>query len=160
MIVPRIVVFLTATALAVLPCGALAQSYDNPGLGERPVSSHPQDFKPLGVRAGSFMLHPGVELAAQYNDNILYTNSNTVSDTIFHVRPYVTAQSTWSKHAFTARLAADIGRYADYDFRDYEDLFLQIGGIVEVTARSAFDWGLDYMKLHEERNIRSAEQGI
>ena len=159
-IVSRIVVRLAVVALVGLPCAALAQSYDNPGLGERPVASHPQDFKPLGVRAGSFMLHPGVELAAQYNDNILYTNSNTVSDTIFHVRPYITAQSTWSRHAFTARLAADIGRYADYSFRDYEDLFAQIGGIVEVTARSAFDWGLDYMQLHEERNIRSAQQGI
>jgi hypothetical protein len=152
-------------ALLLLVCVCLAgqlfaQSYDNPGLGQKPVSAHPQDFKPLGVRAGSFMLHPGVELAAEYNDNVLYTQDETISDTIFHVRPYITAQSTWSRHSFTARAAADIARYADYDFRDYEDYFLQLGGTLDVASRSVFSYGADWMQLHEERNIRSAEQGI
>ena len=156
----RIVVTLCCLAVAALPTSLLAQSYDNPGLGQNPVAAHPQDFKPLGVRAGSFMLHPGVELAAQYNDNILYTNTGEVSDLIWHVRPYITAQSTWSRHSFTASLAADIGRYADYSFRDYEDIFFQVGGTVDVSSRSVFTWGADYMQLHEERNIRSAEQGV
>ena len=156
----RIVVTLFGLAVAALPTSLFAQSYDNPGLGQNPVAAHPQDFKPLGVRAGSFMLHPGVELAAQYNDNILYTNTGEVSDLIWHVRPYITAQSTWSRHSFTASLAADIGRYADYSFRDYEDIFFQVGGTVDVSSRSAFTWGADYMQLHEERNIRSAEQGV
>ncbi|MEE4217330.1 MAG: outer membrane beta-barrel protein [Xanthomonadales bacterium] len=156
----RIVVVSAGIALAGVSGSVLAQSYDNPGLGEKPVAAHPQDFKPLGVRAGSFMLHPGVELAAQYLDNILYTNTDTISDLIWHVRPYITAQSTWSKHSFTARVAADIARYSDYGFRDYEDYFLQLGGHIDVMSRSSFSYGFDYMKLHEERNIRSAEQGI
>ena len=48
---------------------AFAQYYDSPGLGQKPVAAHPQDYKPLGVRAGGFMLHPGVQLAAEYTDN-------------------------------------------------------------------------------------------
>ena len=150
---------LAAAALLMSPA-ALAQTYDNPGLGQKPVASHPQDYKPLGIRAGSFMLHPGVELAAQWHDNILYTNQNEVSDTIWHVRPYITAQSTWSRHSFNIRLAADVGRYDKYSFRDYEDYFLQLGGTVDTTARGYFSYGLDWMQLHEDRNIRSAEQGI
>ena len=146
--------------LLIFSGSALAQSYDNPGLGQLPVSAHPQDFKPLGVRAGTFMLHPGIELATQWLDNILYTNSHTVSDTIFHIRPYITAQSNWSRHSFNVRLAADIARYNKHDFRDYEDYFFQLGGRVDVAARSAFSYGFDWMQLHEERNIRSAEQGI
>ena len=137
-----------------------AQSYDNPTLGQNPVVAHPQDYKPLGIRAGTFMLHPGVELAAEWHDNILYTQDNAISDTVFHVRPYVTAQSTWSRHSFSVRLAADVARYADYGFRDYEDYFLQVGGHIDVSSRSQFSYGLDYLELHEERNVRSAEQGI
>jgi hypothetical protein len=114
-----------------------AQNYDNPGLGERPVSAHPQDFKPLGVRAGSFMLHPGVQLAA-----------------------YITAQSNWSRHSFNVRLAADIARYKDYGFRDYEDYFFLVNGRLDVKNRSHLTYSADYMNLHEGLSNRDAEQGI
>lgn len=137
-----------------------AQHYDDPGLGQKPVTSHPQDYKPLGVRAGAFMLHPGVQLAAEYTDNAFYTNSNTESDTIFHIRPYLTAQSTWSRHSLNVTLAADIARHADYDFRDYEDYFLTVGGRVDVKNRSYMSYGLQYLDLHEGLNSRDSEQGF
>jgi hypothetical protein len=143
-----------------LPATLWAQSYDNPGLGQKPVTSHPQDFKPLGIRAGSFMLHPGVELAAEFNDNILYTQNFELSDTIYHIRPYFTAQSNWTRHSLNIRLAADFAIYDDYDFRNYEDYFALLGGRVDVASRGSFNYGLNYMQLHEDRNIRSAEQGI
>ena len=156
--------WLLSVALAVLGVvlapAVQAQSYDNPGLGQRPVQAHPQDFKPLGVRAGAFMLHPGVELAGQWNDNVFYSYEDEQSDFIYHVRPYFTAQSTWSRHSLTVRLAADLGRYADYSFRDYEDYFLNIGGRIDVQSRSSFNYALDYMQLHEDLNNRSAEQGV
>ena len=85
----------TLVALCLLLATAVqAQSYDNPGLGQRPVHAHPQDFKPLGVRAGAFMLHPGVELAGQWNDNVFYAYEDEQSDFIYHIRPYITAQRT------------------------------------------------------------------
>lgn len=151
-----------ATCLAVfgLPAATWAQSYDNPGLGEKPVATHPQDYKPLGIRAGSFMLHPGVELAGEWTDNVFFGDSGVESDFIYHVRPYLTAQSTWSRHSLTVRLAADVARHADYSFRDYEDYFLNIGGRVDVKSRTSFSYHADYMQLHEGLNIRSAEQGF
>lgn len=149
------------TAASLLCSGSiLAQSYDNPGIGQKPVASHPQDYKPLGVRAGGFMLHPGVELAMQWHDNILYTYDNELSDVIWHVRPYITAMSNWSNHSLSVRAAADIARFQDYSFRDYEDYFLQLQGQVDISSRDVFTYGADYMELHEERNVRSAEQGV
>lgn len=148
-------------AFVLLACPSLfAQNYDSPGLGAMPVASHPQDYKPLGIRAGAFMLHPGVSLAAQYTDNALYANDGLQSDTIFHVRPYITGQSTWSRHAFNVRLAADVARYADLKERDYEDYFFGVGGRIDVKNRSAFNYSLDYMNLHEGLNNRSSEQGV
>ena len=147
-------------AALALPATAAAQFYDDPGLGERPVTQHPQDYKPLGVRAGSFMLHPGVQLAGEYTDNVFYTEDNTESDTVFHVRPYVTAQSTWSRHSLNLTAAADFAFYTDYSDRDYEDYFLGLTGRVDVRTRSFFSYGLDYLDLHEDLNNRSAEQGV
>jgi len=146
--------------LSALPLFLHAQSYDNPGLGQQPVIAHPQDFKPLGIRAGSFMLHPGVELAAEWIDNVFYAYVDEEDDLIYHIRPYITAQSTWSKHSFNVRLAADIARNKNYGFRDYEDYFVNIGGRVDVKSRSAFSYAADFMQLHEGLNTRSAEQGV
>ncbi len=96
--------------LGVLPVSLFAQYYDSPGLGEKPVSTHPQDYKPLGIRAGAFMLHPGITLAGEYTDNTFFASDNEQSDTIYHIRPYVTAQF-WSRHSLQVSLAADIARY-------------------------------------------------
>jgi hypothetical protein len=155
-------VLMAFSCLILLPLSTViqAQNYDSPGLGQKPVATHPQDFKPLGIRAGSFMLHPGVQLAAQFTDNVFYANKNKQDDTIFHVRPYITAQSTWSRHSLNVRLAADIARYKDFGFRDYEDYFLLINGKVDVKNQSFMTYGLDYLDLHEELNTRSAEQGV
>jgi len=157
--------FLAAVALAIAYAGPVAaQDYDNPNIGQLPVTSHPQDYKPLGIRAGGFMLHPGVQLAAEYTDNVFYTDENAESgvrdDLIWHVRPYITAQSNWSRHAFNVRLAADVARHQDYDFRDYEDYFLLISGRVDVRNRSYMSYSVDYMDLHEGLNSRDADQGV
>lgn len=151
-------VFVLSCLLLSLP--AHAQNYDNPGLGDLPVVTHPQDYKPLGVRAGGFMLHPGVQLAAQYTDNVFFTEAGVQSDTIYHIRPYVTAQSNWSSHSLNVRLAADIARHRDYGFRDYEDYFLLINGQLDVLSRSYLSYSLEYMDLHEGLNSRDSEQGF
>jgi hypothetical protein len=148
------------TAGLMLPGILFAQYYDDPGLGDKPVAAHPQDYKPLGIRAGSFMLHPGVQLAAEFTDNAFYSTDFKESDTIFHIRPYITAQSTWSKHSLSVSLAADIARYVDFGFRDYEDYFLIVSGRVDVKSRSYFSYGLNYMNLHEGLNNRDSEQGL
>jgi len=154
------VIGLTLSAGLTLSGSLAAQNYENPGLGELPVTLHPQDYKPLGIRAGSFMLHPGVQLAGEYNDNVFYTADNEISDTIWHLRPYITAQSNWNRHGLNVRLAADIARYNDFGFRDYEDYFLLVNGRVDVRNRSYFSYTADYMDLHEELGSRDAEQGL
>ena len=92
---------LIVSAVFTWPCVLFAQNYDDPGLGEKPVSAHPQDYKPLGIRAGSFMLHPGVQLAAEFTDNVFYTGDAAV----FYMCPE------------QATTPAVMGRAADsYDF--------------------------------------------
>jgi hypothetical protein len=158
--IQRFVLALCGVVVLAGPTAVMAQNYDNPGLGEQPVSAHPQDFKPLGIRAGGFMLHPGVQLAAEFTDNVFYTSENEEDDLVWHIRPYISAQSNWSRHAFNVRLAADVARHQDYSFRDYEDYFLLIDGRVDVRNQSYFSYTADYMQLHEGLGSRSSEQGL
>jgi hypothetical protein len=156
----RACIWLSCIFTLVFAGSLLAQNYDNPGLGELPITTYPQDFKPLGIRAGGFMLHPGVQLAAEYNDNVFYTAEDTVGAWAFHLRPYITAQSSWNTHSLNVRLAADLARYNNYGFQNYEDYFLLINGQVDVRNRSYLSYTADFMRLHEGRNNRNAEQGI
>ncbi len=155
-----ILAVLLAWSLMAWPVSIFAQYYDDPGLGSRPVAAHPQDYKPLGIRAGSFMLHPGVQLAGEYTDNVFYTQDDEQSDTVLHIRPYISAQSTWNRHSLNVSLAADVARYQDFGFRDYEDYFFGINGQIDVKNRSYFTYALDYMDLHEDLNSRISEQGL
>jgi len=137
-----------------------AQYYDDPGLGQKPVAGYPQDYKPLGIRAGTFMLHPGVQLGFEYTDNVFFTERNKRSDLIYHVRPYITAQSTWSRHSLNVTLASDFAWYGTYDRQNYIDYFLDATGRVDVKTRSFFSYNLHYMDLHQDRSNRDSVQGF
>jgi len=143
-----------------VPVAALAQYYDDPGLGQKPVSTYPQDYKPLGIRAGSFMLHPGVQLAFEYTDNVFFTERDKKSDMVYHIRPYVTAQSTWSRHSLNVTASADLAFFGTYDRQDYTDYFLDVSGQVDVKTRSYFSYNLHYMDLHQDRSNRDSIQGF
>jgi hypothetical protein len=144
----------------IAPVKVQAQFYDDPGLGQKPVAAYPQDYKPLGIRAGSFMLHPGVQLAFEYTDNVFFTENNKKSDMVYHIRPYVTAQSTWSRHSLNVTLSADIAFFGTYDRQDYTDYFLDASGRVDVKTNSFFSYNLNYMDLHQDRSNRDSIQGF
>jgi hypothetical protein len=154
------IIKLCLLTLLAFSANLFAQRYDNPGLGEIPVAAFPQDYKPLGVRAGGFMLHPGIQLAAEFTDNVFYLSEFEESDTIWHIRPYITAQSNWSRHSLNVRLAADVARFNDFGSQDYEDYFFLVNGQVDVRNRSYFSYNFDYMHLHEGRNTRDAQLGV
>jgi len=155
----RAILCVTLVSLAISG-NAFAQIYNSPDLGRKPVATHPQDYKPLGIRAGAFMLHPGVQLGMQWTDNVFYANRLLKSDVIYHVRPYVTAQSTWSRHSLNISAAADFAFYDKYSERNYDDYFFGLSGRVDVKNRSYFSYSADYMNLHEDLNNRTSEQGI
>ena len=49
------------------------------------------ELDPLGVRAGSFLIFPKVEVGTTYDDNVFATENNKEGDFIFQVLPTITA---------------------------------------------------------------------
>jgi len=109
------------------------------------------ELDPLGVRAGSFLIFPKVELGTSYDDNVFATENNKEGDFLFQVLPTVTVQSDFSRHALKFSAGADVGRYADQTSENYIDYFFTGGGRFDITGDSFLVGDVSYRKLHEDR---------
>ena len=109
------------------------------------------ELDPLGVRAGSFLIFPKVELGTAYDDNVFATENSKEGDFIFQVLPTITAQSDFSRHQLRFSAGADIGRYADQTSENYIDYFVTGAGRFDVTSDAALTTNLSYRQLHEDR---------
>jgi hypothetical protein len=109
------------------------------------------ELDPLGVRAGSFLIFPKIELGTAYDDNVFATENNEEGDFLFQVLPTVTVQSDFSRHALKFSAGADVGRYADQTSENYIDYFFTGGGRFDVTGDSFLVGDVSYRKLHEDR---------
>ena len=87
---------------ARLPLGTRAQRLLPLGDGDA--------YSPLGIRGGSFMFFPAVELSAAYASNPQGIPHGGGSP-YFVVAPELLVQSDWSRHALTASI---VGSYTDY----------------------------------------------
>ena len=90
-----------------------------PPLNTLPLGTPPQrplpiaqgdPYAPLGMRAGSFLLYPAVELSAGYNSNPEAVPRGP-SSSLFVVAPELQVQSDWSRHSLTANIQ---GTYDEY----------------------------------------------
>lgn len=144
----------------LIPGVSLAQQYYDPGLLQKTVDRKPVDFQSAGVRLGSFALKTGAELAVEHNDNIFYLEDDEISDTIFHIRPWVNLNSDWGRHALNLSAYVDIARFDDFDDEDYEDWVLNLDGRIDVKRGSNFNYKASYLQLHEDRSDPDDVGGI
>lgn len=126
--------------------GAYAQTEVIPA-GERMASSH----APMGVRAGSFLVIPKVELVETYNDNIYATETNEESDFITTVKPEVSVRSNWSRHALNAKAGAEVRKFASNSDEDETNYNVAMDGRVDVMRDTSIGGGVSYSRDHEDR---------
>ncbi len=142
-----------AFGVLVLPGVSVAQQYYDPGVLQKTIDRKPIEYEAPGARVGSFVLHPGVEVAYENNDNIFYVtlDENKISDSIIHLRPWANLSSDWNRHALELRAFADLGFYNDFGSQDYEDWVTELNGRFDVRRGSHLDYRASYMQLHEDR---------
>jgi hypothetical protein len=144
----------------VLPSVSVAQQYYDPGLLQKTVDRKPVDYQSPGIRAGSFNLNAGAELAWENNDNVFYLQEDEISDNILHARPWLNLNSNWSRHALNLSAFADVASYTDYNSQNYTDSVISLDGRVDVKRGSAFNYKASYMNLHEDRSNPDSRQNI
>lgn len=81
------------------------------GVPQRPLPIIAGDpYAPLGLRAGSFLLYPSVELSTGYDSNPQHV-PNGPGSSLFVIAPELQVQSDWSRHSLTADIK---GTYDGY----------------------------------------------
>ena len=91
-----------APPLNTLPLGT-------PALRPLPIADG-DPYAPLGLRAGSFLIYPAIELSAGYNSNPGQVPGGAASPQ-FVVAPELQVRSDWARHSLTANI---VGSYTDY----------------------------------------------
>jgi hypothetical protein len=120
--------------------------------GKTVVQRWRPQYAPLGVRAGSFVIHPSLTIAEIYSDNIFRTSTSETSDFVTRFIPRVRVSSDWNNHSLSAVASGNIGRYQDNSFEDYEDYTLGVGGRLDVRRGTNVKARLRTRRRHEDRS--------
>ncbi len=98
-----------AILAATLPLCALSPA------GAQQAGDDP--YEPLGLRAGSFVFLPEIEVIAGYTDNAAGVAGGT-SSSFTAIEGRVTAQSDWNRHSLTASLRGGYTTFSDVSNED------------------------------------------
>ncbi|MDP3493651.1 MAG: outer membrane beta-barrel protein [Hyphomonadaceae bacterium] len=130
---------LTTALVGVLAPVASAQ--DNPFLRGRHVAVTDRaqpEYDPEPIQVGSFNIASNLLAAAEFNDNVFGTPTNTVEDTIIRIRPEVVATSTWSVHALSVGANVDHREYTGEGSETSTDYNLFANGRLDATRNLNF----------------------
>lgn len=129
-----------APPIAVVPEGDFAAEPAPPARRKK-AAPLLDPFDPVGIRAGSFILKPAIELTGGYDTNPGQT-SPAQGSKVFIVAPELKAQSDWSRHELRADLR---GTYTDYPDLDAQPSLNRpyfngkVNGRIDVTRQTRID---------------------
>lgn len=130
-------------------------------LGRAPVAERPRpDYDAVGIRAGSFIFLPKLDVSETYNDNIFATQTNTDHDLITIVAPQLELNSDWNNHQLGFLIGAGIGRYLRSSDENYEDFNGAVNGRIDVRRDTQIEAGINYARGHEDRGSPDNVNGV
>jgi hypothetical protein len=109
-----------------------------------------------GIRAGSFLLYPALDLSTIYDDNIFATKDNKKGDFILQVHPSIKAESNLPRHAFYFRGDILNATYGDHGSEDRTDFYVGGGSRIDVNRQINWNTDLYYQKDTEDRGSDDA----
>src|SRR5689334_16432814 len=88
---------------------------------------------PIGLRFGSFLVCPRLELDEVYNDNIFASSGNRRDDWITVVSPQFEIRSNWAQHEIALTTGASVGTYIQHPQENYADYFVTATGQYDLS---------------------------
>lgn len=104
----------------------------------------------VGIRAGEFLISPGLELVNTYDDNIFRTKYNRSSDWVSAAKPALALQSNWERHVIFLGAEGDFGVFRKNTQQNYSDYGLLASGQYDFTAETNLIGALSRAKRHED----------
>jgi hypothetical protein len=107
-------------------------------LVRRPAADD-KPFDPLGIRAGSFLLRPAIEVSGGYDTNPARSSGAGRGSSFGIVAPELQANSSWSRHELTANLRGSYTAYGTTPAQDRPAFDGKVDGRIDVTGRTRID---------------------
>ena len=118
-----------------------------------------KEYEPVGIRAGSFMFFPSIDLRGEYSDNIYATKGNKVDDFIFGIRPQISGQSLWKRHSLRMSAYGNFGLYADNPDENFEDAGVNTDAAIDIAENSRLNVKVSATRDHERRDSPDDARG-
>ncbi|MCC2113675.1 MAG: outer membrane beta-barrel protein, partial [Hyphomicrobiales bacterium] len=119
-----------------------------------PIEQDPAEEDPyaqLGLRGGSFIWFPAVEVRGGYTDNVTGTPGG-VSGTYSEVKPELIARSNWSRHQLEINLSGTLRRYHSGLDATEPSFSGAVNGRIDLSEETTVDIGLGYDLTEEARS--------
>lgn len=141
-----------AIALAAFGLGGMVDAGAQELKRGETVSDRPKDdYAPLGIRAGSFLVHPGAELRETFNSNIYTTSTNAKEDYITTLSPSLRVDSDWSRHSLNLTAGLDWINYLFHDDDSRTDYNVGASGRLDITRDTRVSAAASHKLQHEDR---------
>ena len=118
------------------------------------------EYEPLGVRAGSFLVFPALEILETFNTNVYSTEDNERADLITSFQPRIDVDSDWANHSLSFFGGADVGVYMDEGREDYEDYNFGSRGGIDIQRQTNVDANVEFKHTHGARSDSDDAGGI
>jgi hypothetical protein len=115
------------------------------------------EYEPLGIRLGAFRVFPTANLNVVYDDNVLRTDSNALSDWAFSLTPAINVRSDWTRHYLAARASATRYRYARLSSENRTEWNATAGGRLDILTGFNLAGAASYDATYEDRTSRDQE---
>jgi hypothetical protein len=150
---------MVASGHAVAQIPAPVPAYPGNALGPAAVGPEGQtvltrprpDYDPLGIRLGSFIVHPSLGLTETYDSNVFATPGGTKSDFYTTETPGVTVASDWNRHSLAFTATGQFKQYATQTSENVNNAATDLRGRYDISNGQYFIADAGYALQHEDR---------
>lgn len=141
------------------PRAGMAVEFGRAVIGDTVPDRVHEDYDPIGIRAGSFMIFPSLDVRGEYSDNIYADRTGKVSDFIVGVTPIISAKSLWERHALRVTARGTFGFFADNSSENFEDADITTEGRLDISEGSTLSFDGVFARRHEGRDSPDDARG-
>lgn len=136
----------------VAPGSALGQSVVDTRMERDTVSARSRPgFEAIGIAFGGFKLQPAFGLEGAATDNLYARRDVKVGDSSVSVKPSLSLQSQWSRHAVNLSASAAVDRFATHSSENTERYEVAGDGRLDLGTRSRITANASWARRIEPR---------
>ena len=106
-------------------------------------------YVPIGIRLGSFLLFPELDVGADLTNNVLDTHFDTRSDIGPELKPRLRLDSNWGRHYLGFEANADRIWYSDFPIADTKNYQVLGRGRLDITSRTHLSGEIEKSQVQE-----------